>query len=71
MATTKTQLATAFLNALNFDSEKSLDAIESPAKARQRLANALADAVEAYVVTRNVNVNGVQPGSGTATGVIL
>lgn len=70
MATTKTQLAAAFKNALDHDSEKSIEDIGTPAQARERLANALADAVEAYVVTRQVTVGGVQVGGGTATGVI-
>jgi hypothetical protein len=71
MADTKTQLTAKIKAALDFDSEKDLQGIETPAKARERLAEAIADAVEAYVVGRTVNVTGVQPGSGTTTGIII
>ncbi|TLP81351.1 hypothetical protein [Maribacter sp. ACAM166] len=70
MADTKTQLKNKIEAALNFDSEKSVADIGTPAQARARLAQNLADAFEAYVVTRTVNVAGVQPGSGSVTGII-
>lgn len=69
MADTKLELKNKIKAALDFDSEKDLDAVESPAQARERLAQGIADAVEAYVVGRTVNVTGVQPGGGTAIGL--
>lgn len=70
-ADTKAQLKAKIEAALNFDSEKDLEDIGTPAQARERLAQSLADAFEAYVVGRSVNVTGVQPGTGTANGLIL
>ena len=51
-----------------FDDEA--DQNVSVSEARERIAQKIADAVEGYVVGRQVQVTGVQNGGGTATGTI-
>lgn len=70
MAITKTELKNQIKAAFDFDSDKDLDDVGSLDEARERIAQKIADAVEAYVVTRTVAVTGVQPGAGAATGTI-
>ena len=70
MADTKLQLKNKIKAALDFDSEKDLDDIGTPEQARERLAQDIADAVEDFVVGRQVAVTGVQPGASTTTGVV-
>ena len=64
MATTKTQLKAAILNAMDLNSDKELD----PAEARDAFAQRLADAIEAYVVTRTTTVTGTSATGGAVTG---
>lgn len=70
MPTTKAQLKAQIKAAFDFDSDKDLEDVGSLEAARERIASKIADAVEAYVVTRTVQVAGVQPGGGIATGII-
>ena len=64
MATTKTQLKAAILDAMDLNSERELD----PAEARDAFAQRLADAIEAYVVTRTTTVTGTSATGGAVTG---
>tara|TARA_R110002050_G_scaffold295237_1_gene453873 strand:+ start:28434 stop:28649 length:216 start_codon:yes stop_codon:yes gene_type:complete len=70
MAITKTELKNQIKAAFDFDSDKDLEDVGTLDEARERIAQKIADAVEAYVVSRTVAVPGIQPGSGAATGTI-
>jgi len=43
----------------------------SPEIARREQADMIANAIAQFVIGRNVTVNGVQIGGGTATGIII
>lgn len=66
-AITTGQLAELIQAAFDADSDSQVE----PAEARARQAQKIAQAIEAYVVGRNVQVTGVQPGAGTAPGLII
>lgn len=66
MPDTKEQLKIKIEAAFDDEADKTVTVSE----ARERIAQKIADAVEGYVIGRQVNVSGVQNGSGTATGTI-
>lgn len=66
MPDTKEQLKSKIEAAFDDEADQAVTVSE----ARERIAQKIADAVEAYVVGRQVNVVGVQNGGGTATGTI-
>lgn len=69
MAITKEELKDEIKGALDNESDTPID-FEDIDDARERIAQKIADAVEAYVVSRTVSVPGVQPGAGTVIGTI-
>ncbi|WP_228235940.1 hypothetical protein [Allomuricauda sp. M10] len=66
MPDTKEQLKQKIEDAFDDEADKEVTVSE----ARERIAQKIADAVEGYVVGRQVQVTGVQNGGGTATGTI-
>ncbi|PIB28922.1 hypothetical protein BFP77_08370 [Maribacter sp. 4U21] len=69
MAITKTELKNQIKSAFDAESDTPIEK-QNIDQARERIAQKIADAVESYVVTRTVNVPGVQPGAATVTGII-
>ncbi len=67
MAISKEQLKNLIRGAYDGESDNEVD----PSEARERIAEKLADAIEAFVTDRDVRVVGVQPGSATIIGKTL
>jgi hypothetical protein len=63
-AITKAQLANLIKEAFDFDSDKEV----SPAEARQRQADKIADAVSQFVIGRTTTVTGTSATGGVVTG---
>lgn len=63
-AITKAQLANLIKEAFDFDSDKEV----SPAEARQRQADKIADAVSQFVIGRTTTVTGTSATGGAVTG---
>lgn len=66
MPSTKQEMINAFENALDFEADK----VVNPAEARRRIAEKLGNAVNDFVIGRQTQITGVQPGAGTAVGII-
>lgn len=64
MAITKAQLKAEILDAMNLNSDTEID----PDVAREVFAQKLADAIEAYVITRTTTVTGTSATGGAVTG---
>lgn len=64
MAINVNTLEQRILNILEDNSQKELD----PAQARRQFAAALAEAIEAYVITRKTKVTGTSVSGGAVTG---